>query len=67
MPLPIKRVRDDELRLSVVALFRHVQRIEKLLHVLAVDFLNIESVGLEAHDRIFALRLLGQRIERDGV
>ena len=47
--------------------FRHVQRIEKLLHVLAVDFLDIEAVGLEAFAGVFALGCLRHRVERDGI
>ena len=60
-------MRDDEFRPAVVALFRHVQRIEKLLHVVAIDFLNIEAVSLEALAGVFALRCLGRGIERDRV
>ena len=38
-----------------------------MLHVLAVDFLHVKAVGLEAHPGVFALRLLRHRVERDGV
>src|SRR5207247_8180190 len=60
-------MRDDELWFSVVPLFRNVQRIEKLLHVLAIDFLNVEALSLEAFASIFTLRLLRRRIEGYGV
>src|SRR2546427_2927571 len=62
-----KSMRDDELRFSVVPLFRNVQRIEKLLHVLAIDFLNVEAISLEAFASIFTLRLLRRRIQGDRV
>ena len=66
-PFADQRVCDDELRLSVIALLRNVQRIEKLLHVLAIDFLDVESVSFEAPTRVLALRLLRRRIKGDGV
>ena len=62
-----QRVRDDELRFSVVAPFRHVQRIEKLLHVVAIDFLDIEAIRLHAFVGVFALRFLRRGIQRDGI
>ena len=39
----------------------------KCLHVLAVDFLHVEAVGLETLAGVFALRFLRHRVERDGV
>ena len=60
-------VGNDELWFPVIALFRDVERVEKLLHVLAVNLLDIESVSLETRARILAFRLLGRSIERDGV
>jgi FPC/CPF motif-containing protein YcgG len=41
-----QRMRDDELRFAVVAAFRDVERVEKLSHVLAFDFLDIKAVRL---------------------
>src|SRR5207249_10757120 len=41
--------------------------IEKLLHVLAVDFLNVEPVGSKALASVFALGCFRRRIERDAV
>src|SRR5206468_11061524 len=66
-PLADERVRDDELRFSVVASLRHVQRVEKLLHVMAIDFMNIEAVCLHSFAGVLALRLFGRGIERDGI
>src|SRR6202011_265852 len=62
-----ERVSNDELRPSVIALFGSGEGIEKLLHVLAVDFLHIEPVGLEAFSSIFALGFFRRRVEGDGV
>ena len=53
-----QRMRDDELRFPVVAAFRDVERVEKLPHVLAVDFLDIKAVRLETRRRVLALRRL---------
>src|SRR5882762_3143465 len=58
---------DNELRLPVIALFRDVAGIEEFLHVVALDFLRVESVGLITFSRVFALSLLGHGIERDGI
>src|SRR5262249_52377370 len=52
---------------SVIALLRVVERIEKRLHVFAVDFLNVEAVGLEARGCVFALSRGRGCIERDRV
>jgi hypothetical protein len=60
-------VRDDELRFSVIAPFRHIERIQKLLHVVAIDLLHIESVCLHAFAGVFALRFLRCGVERDGI
>src|SRR5438067_2467327 len=60
-------VRNDELRFSIVVLFRVVQRIEKRPHVLPVDFLDVETVSFESRGRVFALRRRCGRVERDGV
>ena len=62
-----KGVGDDELRFPVVALFRNIQSIEKLLHVLPIDFLNIESVSFETFAGVFALCFLCCGVERDRV
>ena len=64
---PDQRVRDDELRFPVVVLFCAVEGVEKRLHVVAVDFLNVEPVGLESRSRVFALRHLRRSVERDRV
>ena len=64
---PDQGVRDNHLRFPVVALFRNIERVEELLHVLAFDFLHIETVGAETHPGIFALCLFRHRVERDGV
>src|SRR5882724_1865847 len=66
-PFPRDGMNDDELRFSVVTLLRDITGIEKFLHVVALDFLCIESVGLKTFSRIFTLRLVGHGIERDGV
>src|SRR5205085_5166823 len=52
---------------AVVVFFGVVERVEKGLHVLAIDFLNIESVSLESRGRIFALGRGRWRVERDRV
>ena len=62
-----QRVRNDEFRFAVIVLLRAVERVEKRLHVLAVDFLNIESVGLKSRTRVFALRHLRGRVEGDRI
>src|SRR5262249_47951146 len=62
-----ERVRDDELRFPVVATLRDVKRVEKLLHVLAFDFLDVKAVRLHAFAGIFALGFLSGGIERDRV
>src|SRR5438874_2375059 len=66
-PFPCDGVNDEELRFPVLALFRDVTGIEEFLHVVDLDFLRIESVGLITFSRVFTLRLLGHGIERDGV
>src|ERR1700738_161074 len=66
-PFPDQSVRDDKLRLSVIALLSDVEGVEKSLHVVALDFLDIESVGFEPGTGVFALRVLGRSIERDRV
>ena len=60
-------MRDDELRPAVIVFLRVIERIEERLHVLAVDFLNVEAVGLEAHGRVFALGRRRRGVERDRV
>ena len=62
-----QRVRDDELRFPIVAPFRHVQCVEKFLHILAFDLLNIKAVCLHTFAGVFALRLFRCGIQRDGV
>ncbi len=62
-----ERVRDDELRFAIIALLRDLKGVEKLLHVLAVDLLDVESVRFESRAGIFALRLLRCRVECDGI
>src|SRR5439155_20756005 len=57
----------DELRPAIVALLCNLERVEKLRHVLAVEFLNIESVSLTAGGRVFALSRRRRRVERDRV
>ena len=64
---PNQRVHNDEFRFAVVILFRVVQRIKKRLHVLPVDFLDIEAVRLEAGARVFALRRSCRRVECDRI
>src|SRR6266702_4319859 len=66
-PFADERMRDDELRFSVVALFGDVEGIEKLLHVLAVDQLNIPAISREAFAGVFALCLFRRRVEGDRV
>src|SRR5262249_35166050 len=63
---PNQSMGDDEVRFSVIALLRVVVRIEKRLHVFAVDFLNVEAVGLDARGCVFALSRGRGCIERDG-
>ena len=60
-------MRDDELRFPVVAAFRDVERVQKLSHVLAVDFLDIKAVRFHPLTRILALRKLCRGIERNGI
>src|SRR2546423_15413799 len=60
-------MRDDQLRFAVVVFLRVVERVEKGLHVLAVDFLGIESVSLEPRGGVFALRRSCWSVECDGV
>src|ERR1039458_839677 len=58
---------DDKLRLSIIVFLRGIERIEKLLHVLAVNFLNVEAISFETRGGVLALRRLGHGIERDRV
>ena len=44
-----------------------IERVEKLLHVLAVDLLDVEPVCFETRRGVFALRGLRQGIERDRI
>src|SRR5260370_41567102 len=60
-------VRDDKLWSSIISLLCDIQRVEKLLHVVAIDLLDVESVRFESHAAIFALRLLRCRVECDGI
>ncbi len=62
-----ERMRDDDLRFAVVAPFRDVERVEKLSHVLAVDLLYIEPVGLHPLSSVFALRLFCRSVQRHGI
>ena len=62
-----QRVRDDELRFPVVAPLCHIERIQKLLHVVTVDLLHVEAVCLHTFASIFALRFLRWGVERDGI
>src|SRR5882724_7631522 len=62
-----ERVRNDELRFAVIAFLRDLEGVEKLLHVLAIDLLDVESVRFESRASIFALRLLRCRVECDGI
>ena len=60
-------VGDDELWPAVIVLLRGVERVEERLHVLAVDLLDIEAVGLEPRGGVLALARRRRRIEGDGV
>ena len=60
-------MRNDELRPAVIALLRVVEGVEKRLHVVAVDLLNVESIGFESRSGVFALRHLRRGVERDRV
>src|SRR5438093_12088333 len=62
-----ERMRDDELRFPVIALLCDVQCVENLLHVVAIDLLNIKSVCFKTFAGVFALCLFGRSIERDGI
>ena len=62
-----QRLRHDHLRLSVVALLRGLERIEKRLHVVSVDLLDLEAVGFETLPSVFALGHVCHCIERDSV
>src|SRR5207237_1638987 len=53
-----ERLRDDKLWFSIVATLRDVKRVDKLLHVLAFDFLDVKAVPLHAFAGLFALGLL---------
>src|SRR6266478_7033558 len=60
-------MRDDELRFAIVAAFRDVERVQKLSHVLALDFLDIKAVRLHPLASVLALRKLCRGIERNGI
>ena len=62
-----KGVRNDELRFPVVALFRDVERIEKLLHVVAIDFLDVEAICFEALRGVFALSFFRRGVESNSI
>jgi hypothetical protein len=62
-----QRLRHNHLRLAVIAFLRRIERVEKRLHILAVNLLDIETVGFEAFPGVLALRNLGHGIKRDGV
>src|SRR5262245_14117207 len=62
-----QRVSDNELRSAILAIFRHFNRIEELLHVLPIDFLDIEAVPPETCSCVLALRCPCHRIERHRV
>ncbi len=64
---PDQGVRDDELRFPVVALFRDIERIEKLPACPGRRFPARRSRRPGTHPGVFALRLLRHRVERDGV
>ena len=64
---PNQGVGDDEFRFAVVVLLGAPQCVEKGLHVLAVNFLNVEPVGFEARAGVFALGRFRRRVERDRV
>ena len=51
IPFPIRVVGNDHLWFPIVALFGGIERIEKLLHVLAVDFLDIEAISAKPRRR----------------
>src|SRR5436853_7324398 len=62
-----QRVRDDKFRPAVIVLLGVVQRVEESLHIVAVDFLDVEPISLKTRARIFALSVLRGRVERDRV
>ncbi len=62
---PDQGVRDNHLRLPVVAPLRLLQRAQKRGHVLAVDFLHVEAISLKAFAGVLALRSRRHRVERD--
>ena len=64
---PDQSVGDDHLRFPVVALFRDVERVEKRLHIVALNFLDVESVSAKTHPGVLALRHLRHGVERDRV
>ena len=66
-PLPNQSVRDNKLRPAAFALLCCIECIEKLLHVVPIDLLDIEPVCLKTLSGVFALRLLSHRVERDRV
>src|SRR5438874_2603061 len=62
-----ERVTDDKLRFSVIAFLRDIAGVKKLLHVVTLDLLHVESISLISLPSVFALRLLRHGIERDSV
>ena len=66
-PLPDQSMGNDQLWFAIVVVLCALQRIEKRLHVLPVDFLNIEPVGSEPHRGVFALTRRGRSVEGDGI
>ena len=62
-----ERLGDDELRLAAARPLGALEGGEERLHLVAVDRLDVEAERLEALGRVLALRLLGHRVERDGV
>ena len=53
--------------LPLPAFFARSNAVEELVHVVAVDGLDVVAERLEALRRVLALRRLGHRVERDGV
>ena len=66
-PFANQSVGDNELRFVIIAMFGRFEGIEELLHVLAIDFLDVESICLETCGGILALSFLRHRVESDGV
>ena len=64
---PDQRLRDDHLRLAVVALLGLVQRAQERGHVVAIDGLHVPAERLKALAGVLALRRVRHRVERDVV